>query len=126
MEEFFPFNYYNPELMTDYRKAVEAHKKAQEDYSKSTALFLRYQDADSRKILVDTMDNLENAKRLRIELALRLADNVIDPSAWKKPSDDRRAKAKAAADAIKRREAEAKRILDGAFDDFGSDVQLKA
>jgi hypothetical protein len=103
MEEFIPFNYYNPDLMSDYRKAVEAHKKAQEDYSKATALFLRYQDADSRKILSDTMDNLQNAKRLRTELALRLADNVIDPAAWKKPSDDRRIKAKEAVEAIRSR-----------------------
>ena len=101
MEEFIPSNYWNPDLIVDYRKAAEAHKKAQEDYSKATALFLRYQDADSRKILVDTMDNLEHAKRLRTELALRLADNIIDPSAWKLPSDDRRIKAKAAAEEIR-------------------------
>ena len=104
MEEFMNFGQYqNPELVTDYRRAAEAHKKSVADFDKAAAAFLKFQDADSRKILEQILDNIQNARRLKTELAVRLADNLIDPAAWRSCSSigERRRKARIAADAIK-------------------------
>lgn len=104
MEEFMNFGQYqNPELVEDYRKAAEAHKKSVADFDKAAAVFLKFQDADSRKILEQILDNIQNAKRIKTELAVKLADNLIDPAAWRSCSNigERRRKAMLAAEAIK-------------------------
>ena len=104
MEEFMNFGQYqNPELVNDYRRAAEAHKKSVADFDKAAAVFLKFQDADSRKILEQTLDNIQNSKRVKTELAVKLADNLIDPAAWRSCSNigERRRKAMLAADAIK-------------------------
>lgn len=104
MEEFMNFGQYqNPGLVDDYKKAADAYKKAVSDFEKASSVFLRLQDDNSRKILINAMDNVQNAKRTATAFAVRLADNLIDPAAWRSCSNigERRRKAKIAAEAIK-------------------------
>lgn len=90
MEEY-SFTWYDPVLVDDYRTASNAHSMAVLDFHKASDVFVKYQDNDAKKILVDCIDNLLKAASLKTRLAVCLADSIINPKSWRTSLDvDRR------------------------------------
>lgn len=110
MEEY-SFTWYDPVLVDDYRAASNAHGMAVADFQKASDVFVKYQDNDAKKILVDCIDNLLKAASLRARIAVRLADSIANPKSLRTNQDvDRRRREaiRGAAEIIKNRAAEFK------------------
>jgi hypothetical protein len=110
MEEY-SFTWYDPVLVDDYRAASNAHGMAVLDFQKASDMFVKYQDNDAKKILVDCIDNLLKAASLKTRLAVCLADSIVSPSSWRSHLDvdkRRREAIRGAAEIIKNRAAEFK------------------
>jgi len=110
MEEY-SFTWYDPVLVDDYRAASNAHGMSVSDFQKASDVFVKYQDNDAKKILVNCIDNLLKAVSLKTRIAVRLADSIASPkSRHISPDVDRRRREaiRGAAEIIKNRAAEFK------------------